>query len=470
MSRIPNLHDAAVELFLARASGDGVTDLGTSLDVIEQICAALDDIPLAIELAAAHVASLPLGELLVRIDDRFALLGGGRRSGRRRQRQQTLQAMMDWSYGLLSGEEQQLLGELSVFAGSFSLLGVEAVATASRTPVLARIQSLVQQSLVVPLRDSGRYRLLETVRLSSLDKLAEIDAICAIRSRHLTWVYESFGPAVYALTSGAEALAFEYRQWAEVENAVAAMRWAEQTGDAEALFGLFIGFGSVWQNDNPIHPRRTFLARTDPNPGNDRTPRTRPMARGLGAHSPPTRVVAEGQQRGLDASQEGRQVVACRCTRDLKVDRPVAVHDAVACPARVCPGDRRVIIFESSGELADRFAQHREVLEERVSAVGGSFDLGCGQLRGELENPPDRVGDLGQQNGITPHTTSEPRQHVVAQHPVDSALGDEIDSTPEDLGEFILQPVDRTAKRTPRCHHIAQIDVTRRGCHRSRHE
>ena len=85
--RIPNLHDAAVELFLDRAAGVGVTDLDAQLDVIEQICAALDDIPLGIELAGSQVASLPLEELLVRLDDRFALLGGGRRSGRRRQRQ-----------------------------------------------------------------------------------------------------------------------------------------------------------------------------------------------------------------------------------------------------------------------------------------------------------------------------------------------------------------------------------------------
>ena len=248
--RIPNLHDAAVELFLDRAAGVGVTDLGNQLDVIEQICAALDDIPLAIELAAAHVVSLPLGDLLVRLDDRFALLGGGRRSGRRRQRQQTLQAMMDWSYGLLSDEEQQLLRELSVFAGSFSLVGVEAVATASPTPVLTRLQSLVQQSLVVPLRDSGRYRLLETVRLYALDKLAEVDAVGVIRGRHLSWVSESFGLTATAQTRDAEALVFEDRQWAEVENAIAAMGWAEETGDAEALFGVFVGFEGVWQGDN----------------------------------------------------------------------------------------------------------------------------------------------------------------------------------------------------------------------------
>lgn len=273
--RIPNLHDAAVELFLDRAAGVGITDLDTQLDVIEQICAALDDIPLAIELAASQVVSLPLGELLIRLDDRFALLGGGRRSGRRRQRQQTLQAMMDWSYGLLSDEEQQLLRELSVFAGSFSLTGIEAVATASPTSVLARLQSLVQQSLVVPLRDSGRYRLLETVRLYSLDKLAEVDAVGALRDRHLAWVHESFGLRAVAQTNDDEFLAFEDHIWAEVDNALAAMEWAEETGDTDALFGVFIGFSAVWQNDNRYaHVGLSWLERVPIPPSTDPLRRT----------------------------------------------------------------------------------------------------------------------------------------------------------------------------------------------------
>jgi class 3 adenylate cyclase len=104
--RIPNLHDAAVELFVDRATAAGVDGLEDHLDRIEEICGQLDDIPLAIELAAARVSSLSIDELAARLDDRFWLLGGGR--GRRRQRQQTLQTMMDWSYGLLSTDEQTL--------------------------------------------------------------------------------------------------------------------------------------------------------------------------------------------------------------------------------------------------------------------------------------------------------------------------------------------------------------------------
>jgi class 3 adenylate cyclase len=86
--RIPNMHDAAVELFLARAAAAGVTGLDNHHALIEDVCAQLDDIPLAIELAAARLTSLSIDELAERLDDRFSLLGGGR--SRRRQRQQTL--------------------------------------------------------------------------------------------------------------------------------------------------------------------------------------------------------------------------------------------------------------------------------------------------------------------------------------------------------------------------------------------
>jgi predicted ATPase len=248
--RIPNLQAAAVELFLDRAAGVGVADLDEHLEIVEQICTALDDIPLAIELAASQAATLSLEELSTRLDNRFALLGGGRRSGRRRQRQQTLQTMMDWSYELLTDDEQMLLRELSVFAGSFAAAGVEAVATASPTPVLARLQSLVQQSLVMPLRDTGRYRLLETVRLYALDKLIALDAVADTRDRHLTWVHQSFNPAGLTQVQAVDIWANENRLWAEVENSIAAMEWAEETGDTEALFDVFVTYGSVWANDN----------------------------------------------------------------------------------------------------------------------------------------------------------------------------------------------------------------------------
>jgi predicted ATPase/class 3 adenylate cyclase len=242
--RIPNLHNAAVELFLARATAAGVTGLDNHHAQIEDICAQLDDIPLAIELAAARLTSLSIDELTERLDDRFSLLGGGR--SRRRQRQQTLQAMMDWSYGLLDDDEQQVLNQLAVFAGSFSLSGVDAVVASTATPVLDVMDSLVEQSLVVASVDSGRYRLLETVRLYALDRLLNTDQLAVTRDRHLAWMDALSGRERWPSVAEGETWEAAEQQLAEVANAFAAMEWAEQTSNHDALLSLYIGGQTTW--------------------------------------------------------------------------------------------------------------------------------------------------------------------------------------------------------------------------------
>jgi predicted ATPase/class 3 adenylate cyclase len=244
--RIPNMHDTAVELFLARAAAAGVAGLEDHLDRIEEICVQLDDIPLAIELAAARVSSLSINELAERLDDRFSLLGGGR--GRRRQRQQTLQAMMDWSYGLLTSDEQTVLDQLAVFAGTFPLSGVETVATATATPVLDVLGALVEQSLVVPSVDTGRYRLLETVRLYALDRLINTDQLGDARDRHLSWMVGLSGRERLYSTGAGETWDLEEQKQAETVNAIAAMEWAEQTGQHDALLSLYLGGITYWNH------------------------------------------------------------------------------------------------------------------------------------------------------------------------------------------------------------------------------
>ena len=120
----------AGELFLARATAAS-SDFAVGedgLELVNRICAQLDGIPLAIELAAARVGHLSLAELEAGLDERFSLLSGGRRA--RRQRQQTLQAMMDWSWDLLDDDEQRMLTELAVFRGGFDVRGVDEVCAA----------------------------------------------------------------------------------------------------------------------------------------------------------------------------------------------------------------------------------------------------------------------------------------------------------------------------------------------------
>ena len=170
----------AVALFRARAGPDG--DAAT----VRRICERLDGIPLAIELAAARLSSLSAEELAARLDDRFRLLTGGRR---RVQRQQTLQATLDWSHDLLRPEEQTLLRRLAVFAGPFRLAAVEGICGRDRGDTVEVLGALVDRSMVVHLPDAGRYRLLETVRLYAEQKLLDAGETEEQRRRHRDWFH-----------------------------------------------------------------------------------------------------------------------------------------------------------------------------------------------------------------------------------------------------------------------------------------
>lgn len=158
----------------------------TDQDALTEICLRLDGIPLALELAAARVAHLSTREVADRLGDRFSLLTGGRR---RSQRQQTLQATLDWSYQLLSPTEQDVLRRLSVFSGGFTLKGSEAVASGVDGSAVALLGSLVDKSLVVAetLDDETRYRLLETIRLYAEAKLTDAGDAEMARSLHRDW-------------------------------------------------------------------------------------------------------------------------------------------------------------------------------------------------------------------------------------------------------------------------------------------
>src|SRR6185436_6816143 len=148
---------------------------------IAQICHRLGGIPLAIELAAARVQTLSVDQISVRLDDRFHLLTGGSRT--LLPRQQTLRALIDWSYDLLSENERLLLQRLSVFAGAWTLEAAQQVCSdverdnISPYDILDLLDQLVNKSLVVAVKDSSseetRYRMLETIRQYARDRLSE---------------------------------------------------------------------------------------------------------------------------------------------------------------------------------------------------------------------------------------------------------------------------------------------------------
>src|SRR5262249_19988159 len=137
---------------------------------VAEICVRLDGIPLAIELAAARLKALPVEKIAERLDDRFRLLTGGSRTAL--PRQQTLRALIDWSYDLLTEPERMLLRRLSVFAGGWTLEAAEAVCAGDpieEPEILELLTALVEKSLAICEELEARYQLLETVRQYARD-------------------------------------------------------------------------------------------------------------------------------------------------------------------------------------------------------------------------------------------------------------------------------------------------------------
>ncbi len=199
------------------------------------ICQRLDGIPLALELAAARIRSLSVEQIAARLSDRFGLLTRGNRAAL--PRQQTLRALIDWSYDLLTPEERVLFRRLAVFAGGFTLEAAEAVGAGGEiqaTDVLSLLTNLVEKSLVTMDAGGDRYRLLETVRHYAQDRLEGSGEAGDTRTRHLDFYV--------ALTEQAkpELVGLRQARWfalldAERENLLAAHGWCDSAkGGAEA--------------------------------------------------------------------------------------------------------------------------------------------------------------------------------------------------------------------------------------------
>jgi predicted ATPase/class 3 adenylate cyclase len=186
----------AARLFVDRAQAH---DAGFGLDkdtapLVASVCRRLDGIPLALELAAARLSSMSIQQVSQRLDQRFRLLTGGSRNAM--PRQQTLQAAVDWSFGLLHEPERETLRRLSVFAGGFELEAAEAICAdggVDAFDVLDLLGSLVDKSLVVADRTPGsvRYRLLDTIRQYAAQELLRSGGeaeVVATRDRHAGYV------------------------------------------------------------------------------------------------------------------------------------------------------------------------------------------------------------------------------------------------------------------------------------------
>ncbi len=219
----------SVRLFLDRAVAAQPAFRATHQNAafIGEICRRLDGIPLAIELAAARLHTLSVDNIAARLNDRFHLLTRGSRTAL--PRQQTLRALIDWSYDLLSDPERALFRRLAVFAGGWTLAAVEMVGAGSdisQADVLDLLTQLVERSLVVLESEGGRYRLLETVRQYAQERLQECKEEGSTRTRHLAF-YLAFAESARPELVGPHQGEWLSRLDVERENLLAAHAWAE---------------------------------------------------------------------------------------------------------------------------------------------------------------------------------------------------------------------------------------------------
>ena len=198
--------------------------------VVVEICRRLDGIPLAIELAAARVRAMSVEDIAARLSDRFRLLSRGERTAL--PRQQTLRALIDWSYDLLSELERTLLRRLAVFAGGWTLASAESIAAGGdvvQSEVLDLQSQLVYKSLVAMDAEGGRYRLLDTVRDYARERLDSSNDGPALRKRHLDH-FVAFAESARTHLSGLEEAIWLARLDAERENLLTAHAWGDHSG------------------------------------------------------------------------------------------------------------------------------------------------------------------------------------------------------------------------------------------------
>jgi predicted ATPase len=241
----------AVQLFVERAAAV-VEDFALTDDnapLVVEICRKLDGLPLAIEFAAPRVAMLGVEGLTTRLDDRLPLLGLQRRTATPRHR--TMRAVLDWSHGLLSDDEQRFFRALGIFTGGFSVEASAAVAmgaASTRIDAIDRLADLVAKSLVVADCGSGetRFRLLDTTRAYALEKLEESGEREPIARRHAGYYRNLFERA------DGEELVRPTGEWLadyarEIDNLRAALDWAYSPGgDLEIAVALAAAAVPLW--------------------------------------------------------------------------------------------------------------------------------------------------------------------------------------------------------------------------------
>jgi predicted ATPase/class 3 adenylate cyclase len=349
----------AVRLFIDRATAvrPGFKVTNENAPYVAEICWRLDGIPLAIELAAARIRVLSLDQIASRLNDQFRLLTGGSRTAL--PRQQTLRALIDWSYDLLSEQERILLRRLSAFAGGRTLEAVEAVCSDDKLQdyeVIDVLTTLVDKSLVTVEKTPGkepRYTMLESVWNYSREKLAEAGESEALRTRHLEY-YLKLAVEASPNLLGTMQFAWLERLQPDFYNFRYALDTSlEVAGLAPLGLGLAVALGRFWEIRSLLKEGRELLAQILAHPDNAGRTSQRSAGLALGARLD---WLADDMVQGAVYAKEALEIA-----RELGEERAIAAVGmglALYLLEEHKTEEARTLIEESEG-IARRLADKR---------------------------------------------------------------------------------------------------------------
>ncbi|MFG3245681.1 BTAD domain-containing putative transcriptional regulator [Streptomyces sp. NPDC048187] len=369
-----------------------------------EICRRLDGLPLAIELAAARLRMLTPRQIADRLDDRFRLLTSGSRTVL--PRQQTLRAVVDWSWDLLDADEREVLGRLSVFAGGCDIAAAEAVCGPAALDALG---SLVDKSLVVatPVTDRSngdgmRYQLLETVAEYAGERLDETGGRAAAARAHLTY-YRELARTTDPLLRGPEQLAAIERLEREYENLRTALRHAVAERDEQEALCLALSLVWYWQmRDLRVEARNWFaeVMALGPDPFAEPARPARPVwERCTSAPPPMTGEVLAEARRGVHLAH-----LACMDTELDAWQNPAAQRKLRVIAQTYEPGMPQTcsspgLLWFYAVMLTGDMARLREIMDATLrtcrATPGFEWELAGGlQMRAQmLANRTDWAGD-----------------------------------------------------------------------------
>jgi predicted ATPase/DNA-binding SARP family transcriptional activator len=382
----------ASELFVtrARAIAPEFQPDQPTMKTVTEICARLDGLPLAIELAAARMRAFAPGDILARLGDRFQLLTTGTRTAP--PRHATLRAVVDWSYDLLLDEERRVFERMSVFAGACSLEAAEqvcageAVAAERVADLLAR---LVDKSLVAASSsDRGiRFRVLQTLAQYGQERLAARGDLADVRARHARWV-----ASVADVPDGAHTAAWFAAISEFLDDVRRGMEWALASGDADTSLAIICGLGWLWGVSGTLDDGWSWLTASLALEPADTLRRVRALA--LAEQF----ALAQGRDHALAYGEEA--VELARKAGDRHVLALAAAMHGSPLTGLFDQRERGARLLDEAGALleaeGDGWSLATSALARGAAALaGGELD----QAQSLLRLAVDRFGDIGSAHG-----------------------------------------------------------------------